>query len=189
MIKSFKNISFYILILAFILKSCSEGIDVNYADGYPYAMAGNWVVFEFQGGDLDGHLSDPYDMSTALAPNDDNMLVINNLYNSDTRIKVPILNDTGFFAYKTDQLEVINMGRYDIHKISIEGYIQENFILTDFIYSLAEYSFKNIAFTADDIDEILFFRAGYYDAYDALVDTVLVFGYRKTGFEDVDYKK
>lgn len=171
----------------FVFFSCENNSKTKYADGYPSLLAGNWVVFEFQGAELDGYLSDAYDMSTALAPNDDNMLVLNNLYNSGTRIKANIQGDTGFFALKTDQLEVINFGGYGIHKISISGYINDNPVIKDFVYRLALSQFTNMAFSYNDMEEIIFYRAGFYDQYDGLVDTVMVFGYRKTGFEEEDF--
>jgi hypothetical protein len=179
-----------IILASFILLmlSCDNGDDaIDYANGYPHKMAGNWVVFEFQGATLDGRLSDPYDLVTALSPNDEKTLVLDNLYNSKTRIKAVIQGDTGFVALKTEQLEVINYGGFGIEKVTIDGYINDNYVLKNFVYRLAAAYFENIAFTADDIDEIIFFRAGFYDSYNSLVDTVMVFGYRKTGFEDEDY--
>jgi hypothetical protein len=172
-----------------LLIACNKSDDeIDYAKGYPTKLAGNWVVFEFQGATLDGQLSKPYDMVTALSPNSDSTLLLDNLYNSKTRIKTKIQGDTGFFAVQADQLEIINNGGFGIEKISIEGYINDNFVLKNFVYGLAVASFENIAFTEDDITEIIFYRAGYYDKYNSLVDTVMVFGYRKTGFEDENYK-
>ena len=173
-----------------LLLACSEkDYEIEYASGYPSKLAGNWVVFEFQGGTLDGTIGGPYDMSTALAPNesDKTMLVLNNLYNSGTRVKVDVLADTGFYDNAAEQLEVINMGGYGIEKISISGYINDNYILKDFVFQLAQMSFSDIAFTENQMTEIIFYRAGYYDQYNSLIDTVLVMGYRKTGFEDEDY--
>jgi len=181
------RISFILALFFLFLFSCSKNDEIEYANGYPSKLAGNWVVFEFQGGTLEGELSAPYDMVTALSPNDENILVLDNLYNSKTRIKSKIQGDTGFVAFKTDQLEVINYGGYGIEKISIEGYINDNYILKNFVYRLAQSSFENIAFEEEDISEIIFFRAGYYDELNALVDTVMVMGYRKTGFEDEEY--
>jgi hypothetical protein len=177
-----------LLLFVFVFFACNKGDEeIDYANGYPSKLAGNWVVFEFQGGDLNGRISDPYDMVTALSPNDDNTLVLDNLYNSKTRIKAQIKGDTSFIAHQTDQLEVINKGGFGIEKISIEGYINDNYVLKNFVYRLALSSFENMAFTEDAIEEIIFFRAGYYDIYNSLVDTVMVIGYRKTGFEDEDY--
>jgi hypothetical protein len=170
-----------------ILSSCNKDDEIKYANGYPSKLAGNWVVFQFQGGNLDGALSSPYEMVTALAPNDYNTLILDNLYNTNTRIKAKIQGDTGFVATKTEQLEVLNLKNKHIVKISIDGYIKDNFVLKDYIYSLARSSFPNMAFTEDDITEIIFFRAGFYDVYGDPVDSVMVMGYRKTGFEDEKY--
>lgn len=183
-----KIMNYFKYIIAILIAfSCSKESEIEYANGYPNKLAGNWVVFEFQGGAIDGTLSAPYDLVTALSPNDENKLILDNLYNSKTRIKSTIQGDTGFVAFKTDQLEVINYGGFGIEKISIEGYINDNFVLKNFVYQLAQSAFSNIAFSEDDISEIIFFRAGFYDKYNALVDTVMVMGYRKTGFEDEDY--
>ncbi|QQS50556.1 MAG: hypothetical protein IPM71_13350 [Bacteroidota bacterium] len=80
----------------------------------------------------------------------------------------------------------MNDNTYGIQSVSIDGYVNENYILANFIYSLAMASFENPAFEVEDIDEIIFFRAGLYDAYYSLVDTIMVMGYRRTGFEEVE---
>ena len=175
-----------ILVLLLVVFSCNKEDETEYASGYPTKLAGNWVVFEIQGGTLDGEISSPYTMATALSPND-NSLILDNLYDSDTRIKAEMRGDTGFYAFKTNQLEVIDSGGYGIQKVSIEGYINDNYVLVNYVYSLAAYFYNNIAFSEDDISEIIFFRAGFYDARNALVDSVMVMGYRKTGFEDEEY--
>jgi hypothetical protein len=184
---NYKSIMFILGLV--VMLSCEKGNDeIKYASGYPSKLAGNWVVFQFQGGNLEGELAEPYDMVTALSPNEKNTLILDNLYNTKTRIKATIQGDTGFFAYNNDQLEVINYGNGAIEKVSIEGYINDNFLLKHFIYQLAQLSFPDMAFTEDAISEIIFFRAGYYDAYGSVTDTVMVMGYRKTGFEDEVYE-
>jgi hypothetical protein len=178
-----------LFLIAVLLVSCSDNkYEIEHAAGYPSKLAGNWVVFEFQGGSLDGIITGPYDMSTALMPNDKNTLVLDNLYNSGTRIKVPLTGDSAFIQNKAKQLEVINKGGYGIETVSIDGYISDNFILKDFIYQLAVSSMENIAFTKGHLTEIIFYRAGFYDRYNSLIDSVMVMGYRKTGFEEEDYK-
>jgi hypothetical protein len=178
-----------LLLMVVFLYSCSDDeYEIEYAAGYPSKLAGNWVVFEFQGGRLDGRITGPYDMSTALMPNDEKTIVLDNLYNSGTRIKVPIIGDSAFIEEKAVQLEVINMGGYGIETVSIDGYISDNFILKDFIYQLAVSSMEDMAFTKDHITEIIFYRAGFYDSYSSLIDSVMVMGYRKTGFEEENYK-
>lgn len=178
----------FAVILITSIAACSEDPgEIEYAAGYPSKLAGNWVVFQFHGGDLDGPLTGPYDIVTALDANRPGYLIVDNIYNSGVRARAEILGDTGIVANKVEQLELINKGGYGIETVSIDGYIQENSILANFLYSLAAASFENIAFTADDITEIIFFRAGLYDELDAPVDTIMIMGYRKTGFEDVDY--
>jgi len=177
-----------IVFVLFLLFSCGKDeYEIEYANGNPNPMAGNWVVWEFPKGEIGEQIYPPYSMTTALLPNNENYLVLDNLYNVKLRIKAEIRGDTGIYAYKTDQLEVINKGGFGVEKVTIDGYIQENFVLKDFLFRLALFSFPDMSFSIDDIDEVIFFRAGYYDEYDALVDSVMVMGYRKTGFEDVDY--
>lgn len=177
-----------IFVLTTLLISCSgNNDDIEYASGNPSILPGNWVVFEFQGGDLDGRLSGPYDMATALLPSNPRILVLDNLYNSGTRIKAQLYGDSAFFEERTDQLEVINMGGYGIEQISINGYINDNSVLKDFIFQLAQNSMENMAFSKSQMTEVIFFRAGFYDQYNSLIDSVMVMGYRKTGFEDEDY--
>jgi hypothetical protein len=178
----------YLLCLFIInLSSCHKDDEIEYASGYPTKLAGNWVVFEFQGGNINGTLAGPFEMVTALSPNDDSTLILNNLYNTNTRIKARIQGDTGFVATNTDQLEVLNLKNKHIVKISIDGYINDNFILKYYLSDLVKFSFPNMAFTEDDMTEFIFFRAGFYDKYGDPVDSVMVMGYRKTGFEDETY--
>ena len=189
--KVLKNIglcnSVILIIVLLIWTSCSKDDEIEYANGYPNKLAGNWVVFQFYGAELDGQLSGPYDMVTALDPNRPNALILDNIYNTGVRVRANILGDTGFYANQTAQLEVINNGNYGIETVSIDGYINDNPVLVNFTYRLAESSFENIAFTENDITEIIFFRAGLYDENKSLADTILIMGFRKTGFEDVDY--
>lgn len=180
----------YLILSLFLLlvpNACNKEDEIKYANGYPDKLAGNWIVFEFPAGELGNQYSSPYYMTTALDPNMDSSLVIDNLYNAKFRVKSSIKGDTGFFAFKTQQLEVTNKGDYDIDKITIEGYINDNFVIKDFMYRLAVYSFPNMSFTEDNMSEIIFFRAGYYNKNDELVDTVMIMGYRMTGFENVTY--
>ncbi len=169
--------------------SCNdENYNTEYAPGYPNILAGNWVVFQFQGGNLNGSLTGPYDMSTALDPNQQGQLIVDNIYNTGNRARAEIRGDTGwFYAQEAEQLELINKGNFGVEQISIDGYINQNPVLANFVYGLATQSFENISFREEDITEIIFFRAGLYDEYSSLVDSIMVMGYRKTGFEDVDY--
>ena len=188
---AFRHIRFLRVILIFLIGlvlSCSDdNYDIEYANGYPSKLAGNWVVFQFHGGDLDGQLTGPYDMTTALDPNRDGYLILDNIYNTGVRIRVEIRGDTGIYAIKTDQLEVINKGNYGIEEVSIDGYINDNPVLVNFTYRLADEAFENIAFHESDMTEIIFFRAGLYDEFNDRVDSIMIMGYRKTGFEEVDY--
>ena len=92
-------------------------------------------------------------------------LVIDNIYDSNIRVKVHYENDT-FKITKGKQLEVINYGQYDIHYVSVDGNYNSD----------------------EESGEYLTMHIGLYDRYSALFDTMYVVGLRKTGFEYVDYE-
>ena len=178
------------LILLSLSFSCEKNNDyeIEYQNGYPSRMAGNWVVFEFPGGELLDQIYAPYDLVTALDPNSTDSLVIDNLYNSRIRVKVQY-TDTVFSVYKGRQLEVINNGRYNVEKVSITGRIQRNEYLAQLLYEFALRSFKESVIEYEHIlnSDLIYLNAGLYDSYDDLIDTLLIMGYRHTGFEEVDW--
>jgi hypothetical protein len=178
----------YIILLTILTFSCEKEDDaIDYAPGYPTIFAGNWVVFEFPGGNIQGILYTPYDLATALDPNSDSTLVINNLYNSGVRVKVPY-RDSLFSIVKGKQLDVINNGIYDIKTVSVDGFVTNNNpVLRNLVYNFAYTVYDNIGFQEEDIEDVIYMNAGFYDKYNDLIDTVLIIGYRKTGFEEVDY--
>jgi hypothetical protein len=182
-----KRFLFFILAIGTLISCSKDNYTVEYAEGYPDKLAGNWIVYQFHGGDLDGSVTGPYDLVTALDPNQEGYLIFDNIYDTDVRCRAEILGDTGFYAYKTEQLEVLNYGGYGIETISLEGYSNTNSVLVNFLYSLAASSYENISFEESDISEIILVRLGLYDAYASPVDTLLILGYRKTGFENVAY--
>ncbi len=174
------------VILILILISCSDNDEKKYQEGYPNLFADNWIAFEFQGGDIEGNILDPYDLVTALDPNREGYLIIDQLYNSDIRVRAPY-SDTAFTVNMGEQLETISTNTYNVRYVSVNGYITTNPVLTDFVYDLATYFYPDMAFTSDYIKDILFIRAGLYDEYKAPIDSILILGYRKTGFENVEY--
>jgi hypothetical protein len=170
-----------------LLVSCSKkSYDIEYQDGYPNIFADNWIAFEFQGGDIEGEILDPYNLVTALDPNRQGYLIIDQLYDSDIRVRTAY-SDSSFAVEMGDQLETISTHTYGVKYLTVSGYITTNPVLTGFAYDLATVFFENMAFYPEDIKDVLFLRAGLYDEYKIRVDTVLVIGYRKTGFENVDY--
>jgi hypothetical protein len=155
----------FLSIVAFA--SCQQdGDEIVYPAGNPNFLAGNWRAFEFQGGAFDlSRLSDEYDLVTALDPNSTDSLVIDNLYDSKIRVKVHF-QDSAYTVSHGRQLEVINWGQYGIHAVSVDGKFQ---------YSEAD-------------GDYMVMNVGLYDAYADLLDTLLIYAFRKTGFEDVDYQ-
>jgi hypothetical protein len=163
------------LILLFLV-ACEnkEDYQIEYASGNPSPFVGNWIAYEFQGGNpfetgltyndyiiLDT-VGGEYDLVTALMPSDPSQLIIDNLYNSDVRVMAKIDSDS-VKVVKGPQLDVINKP-YDIETVSVKG------VLKDF----------------EEISDVLTLEVGMYDKTDILVDTVFIVALRKTGFEEVD---
>lgn len=171
-----------------IIISCSkENYTIDYQDGYPNALADNWVAFEFRGGSLEGAVStEPYDLVTSLDPNRPNSLIIDRLYASDVRIRTTY-TDTSFSVVMGEMLESVSTNTFNIEYVTVTGYITANPVLTNTLYSLAQAYFEDMSFDRSDIEDLLFLRAGFYDQYKAPIDTVLILGYRKTGFEEVSF--
>lgn len=184
MLKYYKILVLFIF--AFLLSCEENGDELEFADGYPSDLADNWIAFEFLGGDFDGTVLQPYKLVTSLDPNRNGSLIIDRIYNADVRVRTAY-NDSAFTVVMGDQLELINTNNYGIEFISIEGYVTTNPVLTNLAFDLAKTFFENIAFYESDIEDVILMRAGFYDAYKTRIDTVLILGYRKTGFEDVTY--
>ncbi len=194
-----------IMILMSVL-SCKKDQTIDYND-YPYVLAGNWVTFEFEGGNINGVYSEPFDMVTSLDPNREGYLIIDKMYASDARVRakydtamfktgtgMPLEDSTKYSYIKGyiyvemgQQLEKISTNTYNIAYISVDGSISSNPVLINLCYQLAVASYPNISFSESDIKDVILLHTGYYDSYKNLIDTTLVLGYRKTGFENVSY--
>lgn len=174
--------------MLFLLSCTKKDYEIEYQEGYPSILADNWIAFEFRGGEIetDEAILPPYDLVTSLDPNRDGYLIVDKLYDSDVRVRASY-SDTAFSVQMGEQLELISNNTFGIKYISIEGYVTENPVLTNFIYNLTLLFYENMAFYPDQIKDVIFFRAGFYDSYKARIDTVLILGYRKTGFEDIEY--
>jgi len=168
-------LSGFVIILSFgvNLTSCEDdSYDIEYQEGYPNFLAGNWDAIEFQNATVVNgrityadNISDYFDMVSALDPNSNDSLVIGNIYDSNIRVKVHYENDK-FEVTKGNQLEVINHGMYGIYYVSVDG------------------NYNN----EEESGEYLTMHIGLYDKYTALFDTMYVVAFRKTGFEDTDYQ-
>jgi hypothetical protein len=164
-----------------------EDYVIEYQNNYPNKLAGNWVAFEFQGGSLDGAVStEPYDLVTSLDPNRPGSMILDKLYASDVRIRAEYV-DSAFSVIIGENLEKVSTNNYDIHYVSLDGYITSNPVLLSTLYQLATIYFEDMAFEYSDLEDLIFLRAGFYDQLKAQIDTVLILGYRKTGFEEVSY--
>jgi hypothetical protein len=183
MIKSYKII---IAGLAFLfILSCKKD-NTKIEDLYPKKLAGNWVVFEFPGAEIGNTLYDPYDLVTALDPNNEGSLILDKLYASDVRVRA-LFDSASFKVDMGTQLETVSTNTYDIAYISLDGFVSQDPFIISTVYGFASNTFENIAFTESDIKDVILIHAGYYDKYKYPVDTVLIIGYRKTGFENVKY--
>jgi hypothetical protein len=177
-------ISFFAFLL--ILSCKKDETKIDYQEGYPNKLAGNWVVFEFPGAKIAGTLYDPYDLVTALDPNNKGFMILDKLYASDVRVRAAY-DSAKFKVEMGPQLETISTNTYDIAYVSLDGYVSHNPVIINAVYQFAQSSFENIGFTLNDSTDVILIHAGYYDKYKYLIDTVLIMGYRKTGFEDVRY--
>jgi hypothetical protein len=175
-----------LLALTWMISCSDDSSETEYQDGYPNAFADNWIAFEFQGGDIEGNILEPYDLVTSLDPNREGYLIIDQIYNNNIRVRAACA-DSSFHVEMGEQLETISINPYGVKYLTVNGYITTNPVLTNFAYDLAAYYFENMAFYPEDIEDVLFLRAGLYDEYQDRIDTVLILGYRKTGFENVEY--
>ncbi|MBN2521742.1 MAG: hypothetical protein JXB24_00630 [Bacteroidales bacterium] len=180
------NIAIVLFLVSSLMSCIQKDYDIGYQDDYPNKFAGNWIVFEFPGGEIGNTLYEPYDLVTSLDPNNRGYMIIDKLYNSDTRVRAEY-SDSAFYVCMGEQLEQISTNTYDIEYISVDGYITANPVLINMAYNFAALSFESISFEISDIEDIIYMHAGFYDAYKTVVDTVLIIGYRKTGFEETTY--
>ena len=173
-----KNQTFILLVflatlILTLITSCEyDDYTIEYQDGYPNMLAGNWIAYEYQNAVVknnipvsEDNISEPFDLVSALDPNSNDSLVIDNIYDSKIRAKTHY-SDSTFGITMGKQLEVITYGRYGIYFVSIDGrynYDQEN-------------------------GDYLTMHVGLYDKFSALFDTMFVAAFRKTGFEEVDYE-
>lgn len=160
------------LILTFFASCEYDEYTIEYQDGYPNMLAGNWIAVEYQNAVVKNNIpvsvdniSEPFDLVSALDPNSNDSLVIDNIYDSKIRVKT-YYSDSTFNVTMGKQLEVINYGQYGIYFVSIDGRYNYN----------------------EEAGEYLTMHIGLYDKYFALFDTMFVVAFRKTGFEDVDYE-
>ncbi|MBA7545866.1 hypothetical protein ES705_38244 [subsurface metagenome] len=184
--KKYYKIFTTIFLITACLSCLKKDYEIEYQPDYPNKLAGNWVAFEFPDGEIGDIVYKPYDLVTSLDPTNQGYLIIDKLYDADIRVRAAY-NDSTFFAEMEKQLETISTNTYDIDYVSVDGYVTSNPILIELAYLFASLYFENISFEESDIEDIIYMHAGFYDAYEALVDTVLIVGYRKTGFEEVEY--
>lgn len=179
------NILFFIILL--LASACMKNdYEIEYQPDYPNDLADNWIAFEFQGGDIDGNMEGYYNLVTSLDPNRDGCLIIDKLYNSDVRVRADYI-DSSFSVVMGEQLERISTHNYGIEYISVEGYVTSNPVPRNIAFQAATLFLENMTFLESDIEDVIFLRAGLYDSAQAPIDTILIIGYRKTGFENVEY--
>lgn len=156
-----------VTIVAVTVACEDETYEVEYQSGYPNVLAGNWQAFDFPGGvfSLESNIDGPYDLVTALDPNSSDSLVLSNIYNTGIRVKAKFSGQT-FNVTKGKQLEVINDGQYGVHYVSVEGEV--------------------VQASRGDEQDVIILLVGLYDQYSSIVDSVLIYGFRKSGFEDIE---
>ena len=161
-----KNLRYILFLYVLIFTGCKEedpyDYEIGYENGYPNAMAGVWKTYDFEPGFYEYPLSyTAYEMIIAVDPANTDNLIIDNVYNSNLRVRTFVNKATSeYYVIKGEQLEEMN-AQYDIETISIMGvYYNE--------------------------DEAIIMYIGLYDQYNDLFDTIHVIGFRKTGFEDIE---
>ncbi len=181
-----------IMIMSIIISCQDNGYDIEYQDGYPTKLAGNWIAYDYQlnksdylaaldtinkfdlsyQSEFDNFLnlielnarSDKYDLVTALDPENDQNIIFNNIYNSGYRTRV-VYDTTKFSTKLGEQLNKLTTGGLNVNYISLSGQLVE-----------------------DSQGDILFIILGLYDNESALIESLFITAYRKTGFEDTDYQ-
>ena len=171
----------YGVVLIALMAGCYEGYQPRVIN-----MAGNWIVFELPVTEMEGVPVADYTLVTAPDPNRSKQLIIDNLYNAGVRIRSP--HTDGVFEIRyAPQLDTLDDVQYGIRFVTLDGEISNNYYVQQLAYSYVQAYFPNMAFSVDDIEDVIFINAGFYDSDTALIDTVAIFGYRKTGFENVEY--
>lgn len=169
-----KYITIILMVIAVLFVSCKEedpfGYEIEYQEGNPSIFVGTWSAFDVNSEGLQIG-SGNYDLITAVDPNNTNMIVFDNIYNANLRVKsfVDRANDR-LYVQKGKQLEITNAA-YDIQTISIQGWYIED------ISQIFENTPKS---------EALYLNVGMYDEYNDLYDTILIWALRKTGLEDIE---
>jgi hypothetical protein len=141
--------------------------NIETQEGYPNVLTGTWkavdyIVLENAFVPIDN--SKGYDLVTSLDPNNKDRLILDNVYNSNLRVSAVIDRVRNiFYVNRGKQLEDVN-AQFDVETISVFGLYR----------------------TENEIGEFLRIQTGLYDQYGDLYDTVIIFGIRNTGFEDVE---
>lgn len=162
----------YFLLISFmmIFFSCHEedpyGYEIEYEEGYPNILAGtwramDWIILEDDFIPMDNA---EYFLTIAVDPNDEEQIVLDNIYNSNLRVRA-FYNDIDeiFYVRKGSQLEN-ETDQFDVSSISIIG----------------------LYFDEGEDGEYLNIFTGMYDQYGDLFDTIVIGAYRGIGFEDVE---
>ncbi|MCG8697809.1 MAG: hypothetical protein MI922_07125 [Bacteroidales bacterium] len=188
-----KNI-IYIVFSVLVFISCAKNdYDIEYQGDGGNPIAGNWVVFEIPQGEFENWGYEHYELVTAVDPNtSDSVFVIDNLYDSKVRIRLPY-GATGRYNNRYNhfnetfvpQIDTLDGYDYGIHFVSLNGEVSRKNYQQQLAYLYAQATFPNKAFDFNDIEDVIVINAGFYDIDKMLVDTVQIVGYRKIGFEDV----
>ncbi len=157
----FLYIIFFFVALGIFAACEDDEYDIEYQEGYPTNLAGDWYVSEYIAGNVEaGPLYGPYLMTTALKPGDTKKMVIDNIYDSGVRTASNITG-SNFSATLADQLEVAEVPTIGEDTISFVT-IAEGKVLTE---------------------DSIFFSVALYNPDKILLDTLSIAGVRKTGFE------
>ena len=178
-----KVIVLMVLFSAVLYNSCKKedpyDYTIEYQDGYPSKFTGSWNAFDFSLGSTGSVVLidfNPYNLITALDPNTNEKLILDNVYNSSLRVRADLdqIQET-FYVEKGDQLESAN-AIYKVEKITLIGFYDDCLI-------------QGFAEEFDVETKGLNIFIGLYDEYGNLFDSIYTYAARKTGFEDLDQYK
>ncbi len=168
--------------------ACSDNEQgIEYQGGKRNPLVGTWVAFEFAA-DSSGRIYEPYGLIISNDPNNPGHIILDKLYDSDVRIRAEYFEDSTFTTNgKTNQINPFGSKVYFIDSVRMEGFVSTSWFLGDIAYQLAFLAYEDMQFDRDDIEKFIYMDVWYYDQYGDPIDSVMIVGYPKTGFEEVSY--
>ena len=167
------------VIILFTIQCTKDEID--YADGNPSILVGNWIAFHNKA-DTVGSSWSSYEMVTSLDPNNINALIIDNLFQDGVRVRANIDSINMFSVTYADQINYFGSDEY--RYITLDAQVSsDNPSVRSAVYNLALGTYPDLRFNEDEITETMVMHAAGYQEDGTIIDSALIFAYRRTGFE------